>query len=134
MYVVKHPISVGESNTREFSVHEVNTDRKEYSANGMNHLEGGWPKDVDPNEAEHVMRFRKKVEKDEKFHASLTAMLEVRGTALRFFFSFSYFCCSSPPQPPTIQTHPPCSQRYTRCGRTLRLTSLRATSRRPTRG
>ena len=28
--------------------------------------EGGWPKEVDPTEVEHVLRFRKKVEKDEE--------------------------------------------------------------------
>ena len=33
----------------------------------MNHVEGGWPKDVDYTEAEHVIRYRKKVEKDEEY-------------------------------------------------------------------
>ncbi len=27
----------------------------------MNHVEGGWPKEVDYTEAEHVIRYRKKV-------------------------------------------------------------------------
>ena len=34
---------------------------------GINHVEGGWPKDVDPNEVEQVIRYRKKVEKDEVY-------------------------------------------------------------------
>jgi hypothetical protein len=33
----------------------------------MSHVEGGWPKEVDPTEAEQVIRWRKKVEKDEDY-------------------------------------------------------------------
>lgn len=33
----------------------------------MNHVEGGWPKEVDYTEAEQVIRFRKKIEKDEDY-------------------------------------------------------------------
>lgn len=29
---------------------KVNTERFETSTTGINHTEGGWPKDVDPNE------------------------------------------------------------------------------------
>ena len=35
----------------------------------MSHTEGGWPKDVDCTEAEHVIRFRRKIEKDEECRA-----------------------------------------------------------------
>jgi dynein intermediate chain 2 len=45
---------------------------------GMNHREGGWPKDVDPNEVEQTMRYRKKVEKDDHFLNSVAALGEVR--------------------------------------------------------
>ena len=34
---------------------------------GMAHLEGGWPKEVDHTEAEQVVRWRRKVEKDEDY-------------------------------------------------------------------
>ena len=37
----------------------------------MVHTEGGWPKDVDCTEAEHVIRYRKKVEKDEDYVRSI---------------------------------------------------------------
>ncbi len=46
---------------------KVNTERFETETKGINHVEGGWPKDVDPSEVEQVMRFRKKVEKEESF-------------------------------------------------------------------
>jgi len=32
-----------------------------YVNKAMNHTEGGWPKEVDCTEAEHVIRYRKKV-------------------------------------------------------------------------
>lgn len=33
----------------------------------MNHIEGGWPKDMNPADPEQTLRFRKKIEKDEKY-------------------------------------------------------------------
>ena len=33
----------------------------------MNHVEGGWPKDVNSAEVEQTIRYRKKVEKDEAY-------------------------------------------------------------------
>jgi dynein intermediate chain 2 len=40
----------------------------------MSHTEGGWPKDVDCTEAEHVIRFRRKVEKDEDYIRSIVSL------------------------------------------------------------
>jgi dynein intermediate chain 2 len=40
----------------------------------MAHTEGGWPKDVDCTEAEHVIRFRRKVEKDEDYVRSIVSL------------------------------------------------------------
>lgn len=47
--------------------YQVNTERFETDSRGINHTEGGWPKDINPQEVEQVMRFRKKVEKDEMY-------------------------------------------------------------------
>lgn len=41
---------------------------------GINHLEGGWPKDVNPLEMEQTIRFRKKVEKDENYINVITQL------------------------------------------------------------
>lgn len=46
---------------------QVNTERFETESRGMNHTEGGWPKDINPAEVEQTIRFRKKVEKDEGY-------------------------------------------------------------------
>uniref|UniRef100_A0A8D3AXA6 Dynein intermediate chain 2 axonemal n=1 Tax=Scophthalmus maximus TaxID=52904 RepID=A0A8D3AXA6_SCOMX len=50
---------------------QVNTERVEFSSCGMNHVEGGWPKDINPAELEQTIRFRKKVEKDESYIHSI---------------------------------------------------------------
>jgi len=36
----------------------------DFDSKGINHTEGGWPKDVSHLEVEQVVRYRKKVEKD----------------------------------------------------------------------
>jgi len=43
---------------------KVNTMSMEFDSKGINHTEGGWPKDVNHLEVEQVVRYRKKVEKD----------------------------------------------------------------------
>ena len=50
---------------------QANTQQITYADRGFAHVEGGWPKEVDPTEVEHVLRFRKKVEKDEEVRPCL---------------------------------------------------------------
>ena len=45
----------------------VNTDRREFSSQGMNHSEGGWPRDVNSSDPDQKSRFRKKIEKEDDF-------------------------------------------------------------------
>ena len=61
---------------------QVNTERFETGARGINHTEGGWPKDINPNEVEQVTRYRKKVEKDEMY---IGAVLQLGSVSI---------CCS----------------------------------------
>ncbi len=49
----------------------------------MLHVDGGWPKDVDPNEMEQTIRYRKKVEKDEDFIRAIKGLADVADTCLR---------------------------------------------------
>ncbi len=46
---------------------QVNTERFESESRGVNHVEGGWPKDLNPEDMEATIRYRKKVEKDEHY-------------------------------------------------------------------
>lgn len=53
---------------------QANTQQILHCTQGMSHTEGGWPKDVDCTEAEHVIRYRRKVEKDEDYVRSIVAL------------------------------------------------------------
>ncbi|CAG0891916.1 unnamed protein product [Darwinula stevensoni] len=66
-FISKDPMDVGVQCGPLTSLHTMNTDRAELVNGGMNHTEGGWPKDINPNELDHTARFRKKIEKDETF-------------------------------------------------------------------
>ncbi|XP_072022237.1 dynein intermediate chain 3, ciliary-like [Amphiura filiformis] len=70
-FVEKNPVDRGIQCVQEMSEHEVNTERFETDSRGINHVEGGWPKDINPSEVEQVIRYRKKVEKDEMYMATI---------------------------------------------------------------
>ncbi|XP_032067934.1 dynein intermediate chain 2, axonemal [Thamnophis elegans] len=73
-FIEKDPIDTGVQCAGDMSEHEVNTERFEMETRGINHLEGGWPKDVNPLEMEQTIRFRKKVEKDENYINVITQL------------------------------------------------------------
>eukprot|EP00899_Mesostigma_viride_P004738 jgi/Mesvir1/14265/Mv09698-RA.1 len=75
-YVERNPCPANVQVIPEQSEHEVNTERFVYGNQGMCHMEGGWPKDIDSSEVEHTIRFRKKVEKDEDYVASVKTLGE----------------------------------------------------------
>ncbi|XP_013416067.1 dynein intermediate chain 3, ciliary [Lingula anatina] len=66
-YIERNPVDISVQCAAEMSEHEINTERFETEVRGINHTEGGWPKDVNPQEVEQVLRYRKKVEKDEMY-------------------------------------------------------------------
>ncbi|XP_034400408.1 dynein intermediate chain 3, ciliary [Cyclopterus lumpus] len=68
---------------RDMSEHQVNTERFESDSCGLNHEEGGWPKDVNPQEIEQTIRFRKKVEKDESYINSILQLGSVMENCIR---------------------------------------------------
>ena len=55
-------------------VRQVNTESFKYIPLGMCHMEGGWPKDIDPTEKDQTTRYRKKVEKDEEYIRQVKAL------------------------------------------------------------
>lgn len=82
-YIVRNPVDIACQNTKEFSEHEVNTETVTYTTVGINHVEGGWPKDVNPEEVEQVSRFRKKAEKTDTFKHSVLSLSEAMEHAIR---------------------------------------------------
>lgn len=75
-YITRNPADIAIQKGPELSEHSVNTETVTTEVRGMNHEEGGWPKDVDPKEMEQVERFRKKVEKDESYGIAVAALGE----------------------------------------------------------
>ncbi|KAM4550026.1 dynein axonemal intermediate chain 2 [Fundulus diaphanus] len=70
-FILKTPKDQALQACRDMSEHQVNTERFESSSCGLNHVEGGWPKDINPKDLEQTIRFRKKVEKEENYINSL---------------------------------------------------------------
>ncbi|NXS62969.1 DNAI2 protein, partial [Brachypteracias leptosomus] len=66
-FVLRNPVDSSVQHSCEMSGHEVNTERVQVESRGVNHVEGGWPKDINPQELEQTARYRKKVEKDENY-------------------------------------------------------------------
>lgn len=61
----------------------MNTERFESETRGINHVEGGWPKDVNPQEMEQTIRYRKKVEKDENY---VNTVMQLGSVSVSFNF------------------------------------------------
>ena len=57
----------------------MNTVRFETESRGMNHTEGGWPKDINHAEVEQTIRFRKKIEKDDGY---INTIIRLGGVSL----------------------------------------------------
>lgn len=82
-YLVRDPVEFAIQNTKEFSEHEVNTETVTSETRGIYHTEGGWPKDVNPAEADQVSRFRKKVEKTPEFQQQIIQTGQTMEHAIR---------------------------------------------------
>ncbi|KAJ8729776.1 hypothetical protein PYW08_001357 [Mythimna loreyi] len=66
-YILRNPVHQPSQNVPCFSQHEVNTERVEFTEDGVNHAEGGWPKDVNVNDPEATQRYRRRIEKDDVY-------------------------------------------------------------------
>jgi len=82
-FIERNPCDVATQCVQEMSEHEVNTERYETENRGINHVEGGWPKDVNPQEVEQTIRFRKKVEKEDSYINALTQLGSVMEHCIR---------------------------------------------------
>jgi len=71
MYIEQTILSLVLDNIPSFSEASVNTARVQTRSHAMMHAEGGWPKDIDPTEAQDTVKYRKRLEKDPTFTASV---------------------------------------------------------------
>uniref|UniRef100_A0A7S3R946 Uncharacterized protein n=1 Tax=Dunaliella tertiolecta TaxID=3047 RepID=A0A7S3R946_DUNTE len=73
-YIPRNPVVTVSQCVPEMSEHDANTVAVILASKAMSHVEGGWPKDIDYSEAEHTIRYRKKIEKDEDYIKTVTAL------------------------------------------------------------
>eukprot|EP00742_Colponemidia_sp_Colp-10_P001216 GILJ01001309.1.p1 GENE.GILJ01001309.1~~GILJ01001309.1.p1 ORF type:complete len:593 (-),score=99.77 GILJ01001309.1:140-1918(-) len=76
-YIIKNPNNVVLDNIPEMSEHTVNTERVVTVNKGMKHLEGGWPKEIDPSENQDTNKWRKRLDKDPGFGAAVKFLGQV---------------------------------------------------------
>ncbi|XP_053303326.1 dynein axonemal intermediate chain 2 [Pleuronectes platessa] len=82
-FIPKNPRDQAQGMDCDMSVHQVNTERFHTNSCGINHVEGGWPKEVNPEEIEQTIRFRKKVEKNESYISSILQLSSVMEHCIR---------------------------------------------------
>ncbi|NXR25608.1 DNAI2 protein, partial [Cinclus mexicanus] len=70
-FIPQDPVDFAVQEGPVMALHEVNTDRVQVSIQGVNHVEGGWPKHVDPKNSELTTRYREEVEREEVYTRSV---------------------------------------------------------------
>ncbi|GMI17612.1 hypothetical protein TrLO_g4434 [Triparma laevis f. longispina] len=82
-YTLKQPSISEFDTTPHMSESECNTERLVVKSSSMRHMEGGWPKDVDPSEMSDMARFRKKAEKDEDYKTAMKTLGPMIGRCMK---------------------------------------------------
>lgn len=75
-HVARNTIDANTQKAAEYALIEVNTSDKTFRSNGMNHTEGGWPKDINILDEEQTMRYKKRLEREDKYDTSLKKLCE----------------------------------------------------------
>ncbi|XP_066256971.1 dynein axonemal intermediate chain 2 [Euwallacea similis] len=75
-YILRDPVHQSTLCAPIQAEHYLNTMRAEYTTCGMNHVEGGWPKDVNTADEEQTKRYRRKIEKDEGFNHTMVQLFK----------------------------------------------------------
>ncbi|XP_026724964.1 dynein intermediate chain 3, ciliary-like [Trichoplusia ni] len=71
---LRNPVHSSCQVSKPMSEHIMNTIRVETRSQGINHCEGGWPKDVNHKNEEETIRYRKRVERDDHYVRAITRL------------------------------------------------------------
>ncbi|XP_058792515.1 dynein intermediate chain 3, ciliary [Phymastichus coffea] len=83
-YIRLDPVTRGTQCAKVIAAHEVNTTTATFRESGMFHVEGGWPKDINKDDGEQTVRYRRKIEKDELYiHTMLQILPPMEHTVLQ---------------------------------------------------
>ncbi|XP_015500947.1 dynein intermediate chain 2, axonemal [Parus major] len=70
-FIPQDPVDFAVQEGPVMALHEVNTERVQVAIKGVNHVEGGWPKHIDPKNSELTTRYREEVEREEVYTRSV---------------------------------------------------------------
>ncbi|KAB0792213.1 hypothetical protein PPYR_14172 [Photinus pyralis] len=73
-FILRDPVTQSTQCGQVQSEHELNTTRAHFVNYGINHSEGGWPKDVNKDDEEQVKRYRRKIEKEDAYNPSVMSL------------------------------------------------------------
>lgn len=77
-YILKNPVDDSTQLSRQYAATTINTETKSFEDKGINHTEGGWPKDINYMDIEQTVRYRRKLEKDDLYITQVLRLSEVR--------------------------------------------------------
>ena len=55
----------------------------------MNHVEGGWGKDINVQDAEQTLRYKKKIEKDEEYIRTILQLSHVNKSTFLLYINLT---------------------------------------------
>lgn len=74
-FIPRDPVDKTVQKSSQMAFSDANTEEIPIATSGINHYEGGWPKDVNPLDEEQTYRFRKRIERDESYVSELNELL-----------------------------------------------------------
>lgn len=66
-FIRKDPLDSGVQNVSQRAAAETSTISTKYDSAGVNHVEGGWPKDLNTLDEEQTSRYKRRAERDPKY-------------------------------------------------------------------
>ncbi|XP_013101170.2 dynein intermediate chain 3, ciliary [Stomoxys calcitrans] len=66
-YILRNPVYQSTQLAPQQALSEMKTENVTLAEHGLYHYEGGWPKDVNINDEEATLRYRKKIERDDNW-------------------------------------------------------------------
>lgn len=76
-YIYRNPVAHSTNCSKQMAISDANTERAELESHGVNHCEGGWPKDVNYLDPEQTVRYKRKIEKDDAYINQVSHLTKV---------------------------------------------------------
>ncbi|XP_053953323.1 dynein intermediate chain 3, ciliary [Anastrepha ludens] len=74
-YILRNPMNRSTQLSDQMAYSWVETENVTYAEHGMYHYEGGWPREVNINDEESTLRYRKKIEREDNWGIQVTHII-----------------------------------------------------------